>query len=149
MSDGSLIRATRTENRDLFDALPWSHGSLGFLVALELKVIKVKPFVRMTYTPIKGQKDYCNAVRKASGALSKDSEVADYVEMTIFSKDEAVLMEGTFCDGDPKLQVILTKLNLQKANQLFFKTSKIIILGRLIIAPSGTSRGSLSTRDSS
>lgn len=42
LSDGRLVRATREENADLFHSLPWSHGSLGFLVAVELKLIKIK-----------------------------------------------------------------------------------------------------------
>ena len=31
--------------------LPWSHGSLGFLVELEMLVIPAKPYVKLTYTP--------------------------------------------------------------------------------------------------
>lgn len=31
LGDGSLVRATPTENKDLFYTLPWSHGTLGFL----------------------------------------------------------------------------------------------------------------------
>jgi delta24-sterol reductase len=46
LGDGSLIRATADENADLFQALPWSHGSLGFLVALELQLVKVKVYGR-------------------------------------------------------------------------------------------------------
>jgi Delta24-sterol reductase len=42
LGDGSHVRATEKDNEDLFRALPWSHGSLGFLVALELKLVKVK-----------------------------------------------------------------------------------------------------------
>lgn len=42
LGDGSHVRSTEKENEDLFRALPWSHGSLGFLVALELKLVKVK-----------------------------------------------------------------------------------------------------------
>lgn len=43
LADGSLVRATRdNEYSDLFYTLPWSHGTLGFLVALELQIIKIK-----------------------------------------------------------------------------------------------------------
>jgi hypothetical protein len=42
LGNGELVRATRTnEHADLFRTLPWSHGSLGFLVELELMVIPV------------------------------------------------------------------------------------------------------------
>jgi FAD/FMN-containing dehydrogenase len=32
LADGSLVRASKEENPDLFYALPWSHGTLGFVV---------------------------------------------------------------------------------------------------------------------
>lgn len=43
LADGTLVRATRdNEYSDLYYTLPWSHGTLGFLVALELQIIKIK-----------------------------------------------------------------------------------------------------------
>lgn len=39
LSDGSLIKCSRVENSDLFYAIPWSHGTLGFLTVIELKII--------------------------------------------------------------------------------------------------------------
>lgn len=39
------------ENSELFHAIPWSHGTLGFLVAADLRIIPAKPFVRLTYLP--------------------------------------------------------------------------------------------------
>lgn len=102
LGDGSLVTATRTnEHSDLYYTLPWSHGSLGFLTALELDIIPVKPYIHMKYIPLKGQKNYCDTIRDVSGALDKDKEVADFVEATVYSKDEAVLMLGNFSDRPP------------------------------------------------
>lgn len=43
LADGTLARVTRdNEYADLYHCLPWSHGTLGFLVALELQIIPVK-----------------------------------------------------------------------------------------------------------
>ncbi|XP_069937165.1 delta(24)-sterol reductase isoform X2 [Cherax quadricarinatus] len=43
LADGMLVRVTRdNEYSDLYYTLPWSHGTLGFLVALELQIIKIK-----------------------------------------------------------------------------------------------------------
>ncbi|KAF4524864.1 hypothetical protein B566_EDAN012820 [Ephemera danica] len=57
-----------------------------------------QPYVRLSYIPIKGQKDYCDMIRMVSGALEKDQKTPDYVEATIFSKDEAVIMTGHYDD---------------------------------------------------
>ena len=51
LADGSLVRCSRTENRELFDALPWSYGTLGFLVSCTIRIIPAKPFVRIEYIP--------------------------------------------------------------------------------------------------
>ena len=37
-------------------------------------------------------------MRKYSGAMNANEPVADYVEGTVFSKDQAVVMVGSFCD---------------------------------------------------
>lgn len=105
LSDGSLVKASKTENADLYQALAWSHGSLGFLVALTLKLVRVKPFIKMTYIPVNGQKNYCDMMRLFSGDTSADTPCAEYVEATIYSHDEAVIMVGDYSDFDPNLPV--------------------------------------------
>lgn len=72
----SLVRATKdNEHADLYHCLPWSHGTLGFLVALELAIVPVKPYVRMEYIPVRGQKAYCDKIRELSGANDRDAKV--------------------------------------------------------------------------
>jgi len=99
LGDGSVVRATKdNEYSDLFHCLPWSHGTLGFLVALELQIIKIKPHLKMEYIPVRGKKQYCDMMRDLSGALDKDRKVPDYLEGTVYSKDEAVILVGNFAD---------------------------------------------------
>ncbi|KAF0308059.1 Delta(24)-sterol reductase [Amphibalanus amphitrite] len=102
LGDGSLVRVTRdNEHSDLYHTLPWSHGTLGFLVALELDIVKVKPYVHMKYIPVTGQKKYCDMIRDLSGANDKDKQAADYLEATVYSKEKAVIMVGNFADLPP------------------------------------------------
>jgi len=99
LGDGSLVRATKdNEYSDLYHCLPWSHGTLGFLVGLELKIVKVKPYVHMKYIPVKGKEKYCEMIRTLSGAYDKDAKLPDYLEATIYNKEEAVIMVGNFAD---------------------------------------------------
>jgi hypothetical protein len=51
LADGSVVKCSHTENRDLFDALPWSYGTLGFLVSLTIRLVPCKAFVRIEYHP--------------------------------------------------------------------------------------------------
>ena len=99
LGDGSLVVASRdNEHSDLYHCLPWSHGSLAFLVGLTLKIVPVKPYIHMRYIPVRGQQKYCDLIRQISGADRADTAVPDYVEATIYSKEEAVIMVGNFAD---------------------------------------------------
>ncbi len=42
----------QTENSDLFYAVPWSHGTLGFLVAAEIRIVPARKYVRLHYQPV-------------------------------------------------------------------------------------------------
>lgn len=39
LADGSVVTCSRTENSDLYFAIPWSYGTLGFLTAAEIKIL--------------------------------------------------------------------------------------------------------------
>lgn len=105
LGDGSLETVSKEENESLYKCLPWSHGSLGFLVALTLKIVKIKPYIKMNYIPVKGEKNYCDMIRFLSGDDSSDYPVADYVEATIFSRNQAVIMTGNYSDYDPAVPI--------------------------------------------
>ena len=68
---GRLVRASRTKNEDLFYALPWSHGSLGLLVGLTLRIIPVKPYVRVEYHTCFSQAKYCEMTRRFAYGVSR------------------------------------------------------------------------------
>jgi len=99
LADGRLVRTTKNnEYADLHNALAWSHGSLAFLVGLTLQIIKVKPYVHLRYIPVQGQREYCEKARDLAGATGR-VEVPDYLEVTIFKKDSAVITAGDFADA--------------------------------------------------
>ena len=57
LGDGSLVRVTKdNEYSDLYHCLPWSHGTLGFLVALELQIIPVKVCFHSNIVSLKQKK---------------------------------------------------------------------------------------------
>lgn len=92
-SEGKLVHCSAEENATLFYNIPWSHGTLGFLVAAELRIIPCKPYVKLHYQPLKGLDNLVNAFESAS--RNTDHQ---FVELLQFSKDEGVLMTGNFAD---------------------------------------------------
>ena len=51
MSDGSVITCSPNKNSDLFYAIPWSYGTLGFLVSVEIEIIPCKRYIKLDYYP--------------------------------------------------------------------------------------------------
>ncbi|MEM9727255.1 MAG: FAD-binding protein [Myxococcota bacterium] len=98
MADGSWRRVTKESDPELFHALPWSHGTLGLLVALELEIEPVKPYLRMTYTPCHDMDELCRKMHE----LSVADDAPEFLEATIYSKDTGVIMSGWYDDAPPK-----------------------------------------------
>ncbi len=88
---GELLRVTAdNEHADLFRALPWSHGTLGLLVALEMRVIAASSHVRLAYRPFYSLDAYAAEYER----LARSDNPPHFIEVLIFGKDRAVLMEG-------------------------------------------------------
>ncbi len=95
LGDGRLVRASADENADLFRALPWSLGALGFVVALDIRIVRARRYVRLTYRPVRGRAEICRAF--ADEACRDDA--ADVIEALVFGADEAVVMSGDYVDA--------------------------------------------------
>eukprot|EP00039_Didymoeca_costata_P007913 m.105347 g.105347 ORF g.105347 m.105347 type:complete len:536 (+) comp13871_c0_seq1:2355-3962(+) len=91
-AEGKLERCSAEENPELFRAIPWSHGTLGFLVGVEITVIPAKPWVRVQYEPIHNKQDAIAACKRAFDGND------DFVEALVYSSNEWVLMKGNMVD---------------------------------------------------
>jgi len=97
MADGSRVVCSREENPELFHAVPWSHGTLGFLVSAEIRIIPASKYVRLQYVP-------CHTSEEGRRRLEEASrdESNDFVEMLQFNREQSVLMIGHFADKPEK-----------------------------------------------
>jgi delta24-sterol reductase len=104
LGDGTLVRATAdNEYSDLYYAIPWSQGTLGLLVAAELQLIEVKPYMKVTYQPTRGSlKDmaqaYWDCFCPRDGDQDNPDKVPDFVEGMIYTKNTGVMMTGNYVD---------------------------------------------------
>lgn len=94
-AEGVLVKCSPSENSELYYQIPWSHGTLGFLVAAELKIIPVKKYVRIHYQPVYTLDALVEVFEKAS----RDTENNDFVEGLVYGRDQAVIMVGKFADA--------------------------------------------------
>jgi delta24-sterol reductase len=96
LANGKVLRASETENADLFHGAAGSFGTLGVTSLLELRLIEAKKYVELTYIPI-------NSVSEAIRQLDEEtaSPSNDYVDGIMFSLDSGVVVTGKLTDSPP------------------------------------------------
>ena len=91
---GELVRATRDRNAGLFHALPCSHGTLGFLVSVELRIVPIQSHVRLDYEPFHSIDAFC--ARLDALTAPPPPGAPRFIEGLVFSKDSAVMLTGDY-----------------------------------------------------
>ncbi|MGK5630830.1 FAD-binding oxidoreductase [Streptomyces sp. URMC 123] len=94
LGTGEVVRASATEHSDLYHALPWSRGSLGFVVAAELRVVPARPWVEVRYHPVRDVEGMCRDLVRLAGA----ADAPAFVEGFVFGPAEGVVVTGEFTD---------------------------------------------------
>lgn len=98
---GAHIRVTADgEHADLFRAIAWSHGSLGLLVAIELRIEKAPKYVKLVYRPMHNLDDF---VAEHTRLLTAETP-PDYLEAQVFGIHQAVIIEGYKTNEKPTRQ---------------------------------------------
>lgn len=100
-SNGELVRVTAEENIELFHALPMSHGTLGFLVSVELEVVLVKKYMKVSYLLCHDRHEFSDLLTR----LSQSDDPPSFIEGLVFSSDSGVVMTGEFTDAPEKGKV--------------------------------------------
>uniref|UniRef100_A0A4W2G6H0 Delta(24)-sterol reductase n=1 Tax=Bos indicus x Bos taurus TaxID=30522 RepID=A0A4W2G6H0_BOBOX len=102
LADGSFVRCTPMENSDLFYAVPWSCGTLGFLVAAEIRIIPAKKYIKLRFEPVRGLEAICDKFTRESQQPENH-----FVEGLLYSLHEAVIMTGVMTDeAEPSKDII-------------------------------------------
>ena len=91
------------EHAELFRAFPNSYGTLGYALRLEIELEPVKPFVALRHLRFGSTKELFAELERLCSAAAAGAERVDFVDGTVFSRDEAYLSVGTFVDEAPYL----------------------------------------------
>ncbi|XP_076440884.1 delta(24)-sterol reductase-like [Babylonia areolata] len=94
LADGTVVNCSKEENPDLFYSVPWSYGTLGFLVSAELRIIPAKRYVRIEYKPAHSRQDMLRLFE----AETRRKEGNEFVEGLVYSLDTAVVMTANMTD---------------------------------------------------
>ena len=84
LADGSVKTCSAEEDPDLFHAVPWSYGTLGFLVSVEIEIIPSKRFIKLDYWPVYSMDQMVETFEKEV----ESGDAADFVECLVYSPDK-------------------------------------------------------------
>jgi len=116
LASGSVVKCSKQERPDLFEAFFWSYGTLGMLVGAKLRIIPSAPYIRLCYYPFESETSFVEFWKKESEkgvafAAQGDDVNLDtqnctngdrchrFVEGLIFSENRGVVMVGDFADN--------------------------------------------------
>ena len=104
LADGSLVHCNASENEELFHTLPWSYGTVGFLVAVDIQIIPAKPFVKLNYFPFNTKESFVNKFK-----IESEKKENDFVEGILLTETEGVVMTGNFSEA-PNSEKLINRI---------------------------------------
>lgn len=93
VADASVMTCSETENPDVYYSVPWSYGTLGFLTAVEIKIIPAERFVKIEYKPCHSLDNFVKTFREESSK----AEGNQFVEGLMYHLHGGVVMTGNMC----------------------------------------------------
>lgn len=105
LPDGRIIICNATnEYADLFQALPNSYGTLGYILRAKIKLYSAKPFVQINIQKFSEARAFIDNMKNAT-----DNPAIHFIEGFTFSMHEHYLMLGQFREQVEKTDDIYTK----------------------------------------
>lgn len=93
LANGQVMRASTTENTELFYGAAASFGTLGVVTLLEIQLFPAKPYVRLEYRPV-------SSVSQGVSEIQRYTTNTDchYLDGIMYSRDKGVLSAGYLSD---------------------------------------------------
>ncbi len=100
--DGRVLTARPDgEHSDLFYGFPNSYGTLGYVLRARIEVEPVSPYVRVRHVRFDSFDEVAEAIRVLCETKRFEGAPVDFLDGTVFSRDECYLSVGTWSDIAP------------------------------------------------
>ena len=100
--DGRVVTATPDgEHADLFLGFPNSYGSLGYALRLRIELEPVTPFMTLRHVPCGDAGSLARTISEVVASGAHDGLRVDYVDGTVFSRDESYVTLATYSETAP------------------------------------------------
>ncbi|HSW96969.1 MAG TPA: FAD-binding protein [Candidatus Saccharimonadales bacterium] len=105
LADGTIVKASKKKNSDLFYGVSGSYGSLALVTSLTISLLPAKQYVSVHFIRVAST----NVVSELQTLTQKAGY--DYLDAIVFSEEEAVIIAGNLTDDfkDPLITFINAK----------------------------------------
>jgi FAD/FMN-containing dehydrogenase len=93
---GEIINSSKEKNKDIFEMIHGSYGTLGILTLLKFKLIPAKPYVKIEYECFSSFNNLMAAIMKHY----QDKDL-DFIDAITHAPDKNILCKGTMVDKAP------------------------------------------------
>lgn len=94
LGSGTIIQASPENNADLFYGLSGTYGTLGLILSVEIQIVPLKPWVKLSYFHFNHLKEGFEKIENAIGR-------SDCLEAIVYHQHHMVVIEGQFCAEKP------------------------------------------------
>src|ERR1022692_2435422 len=95
---GEIVACSASRNPDLFFGFPTSYGTLGYALRLTIRLVPASPYVYLTHTRFSAPDSFFAHLTQVCAGAS-----ADFVDATMFGRDEMYVTEAVFAGGAPRV----------------------------------------------
>ena len=89
------------EHRDLYYGFPNSYGSLGYALRLRIELEDVRPYVHLRHLRFRSVGALIEVLRQVCDQAEHEGERVDFVDGTVFARDECYLTLGGWAESAP------------------------------------------------
>ncbi|KAK5937545.1 hypothetical protein PMZ80_010165 [Knufia obscura] len=98
LADGRVVRASKTEDKDLFEGMKGTFGTLGVGVLFEVKLLLASRYVELSYQAVNGS--ITEAKELIRDACRRPAGEVDFVDGIMFSRQNGVVVTGRFTNSN-------------------------------------------------
>ncbi len=99
IGDGRVVTTSAgNEHAGLFHGFPNSYGSLGYALRLRIELEPVTPYLSLRHIPCGGSQELADTIAAVTSTGSHDGVRVDFVDGTVFSREESYLTLATYSE---------------------------------------------------
>ena len=98
---GKIVTATKTNKyKDLFFGLPNTYGSMGYILRARVKLVRIKPYVKMTRMKFSDMNKFFSELDRLTKKYKNNLSIG-FIEAFCFSDKEFIISIGEFVGSAP------------------------------------------------